>query len=243
MKHQRDRLFANPQRQIQSFRFDDQVAKVFEDMIERSVPGYRTVVTAIGVMAGELVKPQSRCYDLGCSLGAASFAMAQHIPVDGCEIIAVDNAWPMISRLRESLGSDRTKVPIRLVCADLDDIDIRDASMVVLNFTLQFIPLTHRRALLEKIHRGLVPGGALILSEKIALEDSRQQSLFTELHHAFKRAQGYSELEISRKRTALENVLVAESFPIHRKRLLAAGFSSVEVWFQYFNFLSLIALK
>jgi len=108
---------------------------------------------------------------------------------------------------------------------------------------LQFVPLADRAALLEKIYQGMLPGGVLILSEKLVFEDERQQALQVDMHHHFKKMQGYSELEISQKRSALENVLLAESFSTHRLRLLAAGFSSVEIWFQYFNFASMIALK
>ncbi len=243
MKPKQDHLFSDSGSQIEPFRFDARVAEVFQDMIERSVPGYRTVVSAIGLLAGELAQPNSRCYDLGCSLGAASVAMAQCIDAQGCEIIAVDNAWPMMGRFGQYLASEPPPVPIRLICADIADINIHNASMVVLNFTLQFIPVAQRLPLLEKIYHGLRLGGALVLSEKIAVADGRQQSLFTELHHVFKRAQGYSELEISRKRAALENVLIPESIPAHMDRLKVAGFSSAEIWFQYFNFISLIALK
>ncbi len=243
MKSKRDRLFCDASGHVGPFRFDARVAEVFEDMITRSVPGYRTVIDAIGILAAELAQPHSRCYDLGCSLGAAALAMAQTIQVPDCEIIAVDNAWPMISRFRDHLRGRAAGIPVRLVCADLADIHITDASLVVMNFTLQFVPLAGRARLLEKVHRGLKPGGALLLSEKIALPDPRQQALFSKMHHAFKRDQGYSELEISRKRTALENVLIPEALPAHLERLAAAGFSSAEVWFQYFNFVSLIAIK
>jgi len=243
LKSRRDRLFADPGNPVGEFRFDERVVEVFDDMIERSVPGYRTMVTTIGLLAGELAQPHTDFYDLGCSLGAATFAMARQIEAPGCEIIAVDNAWPMIERFRERLPSTPANVPVRLVCADIGNICIRNASLVVLNFTLQFIPLARRLDLLQRIYHGLRPGGALILSEKIALQDPDQQSLFTNLHHAFKRAEGYSDLEISRKRTALENVLIPETLPAHLERLHAAGFNNIEVWFQYFNFLSLIALK
>ncbi len=243
MSENRDRLFATPQAEIADFRFDDRVAAVFDDMIERSVPGYRTIVTAIGLLAERLAQPDSHLYDLGCSLGAASFAMARRITAPGCTLFAVDNAWPMIRRLRRRLDRIPLPVPVLPVCADLADIRICNASMVVLNFTLQFIPPVRRLPLLAHIHRGLRPGGALVLSEKIALEDPGQQRLFTELHHAFKRARGYSDLEIAQKRAALENVLIPESLPRHVERLQQAGFSNVEVWFRYFNFVSLIALK
>ena len=130
-----------------------------------------------------------------------------------------------------------------MLCADIRDISIENASVVVLNFTLQFIPTADRLAFLQKINQGLLPGGILILSEKLKFDDNRQNALQTDMHHLFKKAKGYTDLEISQKRTALENVLIPETFGLHQQRLQQAGFSSAEVWFQYFNFASIIALK
>ena len=77
----------------------------------------------------------------------------------------------------------------------------------------------------------------------LRFEDTLQQALQTDLHHTFKKAQGYSDLEITQKPSALENVLLAETFSTHQQRLKNAGLSSAEIWFQYFNFASMIALK
>ena len=90
---------------------------------------------------------------------------------------------------------------------------------------------------------GLVDQGVLILSEKIQFSDERSEQLFVDLHHDFKRGNGYSDLEISQKRDALEHVLIPETIEAHRERLLAAGFSRVETWFQCFNFVSLVAFR
>jgi tRNA (cmo5U34)-methyltransferase len=114
---------------------------------------------------------------------------------------------------------------------------------VVLNFTLQFLPPGDRLPLLARIRDGLRAGGILILSEKIAGRDAAADGLLTEMHHAFKRANGYSELEISRKRSALEKVLVPETLDTHRQRLAAAGFARADLWFQCFNFVSLVARR
>ena len=242
-KHRKDRLFAQPLGNIPKFQFDHLVAAVFEDMIDRSVPGYRTIVDAIGLIARKVMPPDSLCYDLGCSLGAASLAVALAQKAQGCKVIAVDNAWPMLTGFQKKLQNQGASLPIQLICADIRDIEIQNASLVILNFTLQFIPLADRMVLLQKIYQGLLPGGALILSEKISLPEPRQQLLFDELHYTFKKAHGYSDLEISQKRSALEKVLIPENLPVHIDRLTEAGYSSAEVWFQYFNFMSLIALK
>jgi tRNA (cmo5U34)-methyltransferase len=240
----KDSLYSQPLGRIDSFIFDDQVARVFPDMIERSVPGYQTIITAIGLLAGRFAQENSVCYDLGCSLGAASFAMSQNIIAKNCRIVAVDNSNAMLARFKHLLALQEPQpLSIDLKCANIQDSVIENASVVVLNFTLQFLPLADRAQLLEKIYHGLLPNGALIISEKLAFDDPRQQTMQIDLHHAFKKSQGYSEMEISQKRTALENVLIPETFTQHQQRLTSIGFSSCELWFQYFNFASFIALK
>ena len=243
MQFDKDSLYANPLGEITTFKFDEAVVNVFPDMIQRSVPGYAVIISAIGQLAGRFSQENSICYDLGCSLGAATLAMREQIPFDSCRIVAVDSSEAMVDRFRRNLAISPGKVDVEVKCADIREVNIERASVVVLNFTLQFIPLEDREALLANIYRGLLPGGVLILSEKLAFEDQRQQALQMDMHHHFKKMQGYSELEISQKRTALENVLLAETFSVHQWRLLNAGFSSAEIWFQYFNFASMIALK
>ena len=242
MKFNKDSIYSSPVDEIVGFTFDEEVVSVFPDMIQRSVPGYATIISAIGLLAGRYAQQESLCYDLGCSLGAATISMRHRVP-DSCRIVAVDNSEAMIQGCKTTLKNDRAKVPVDLQHADIRDVEIKNASIVVLNFTLQFIPVEDRPDFLGKIYQGLRPGGILILSEKLQFDDPAQQALQTEMHHEFKRANGYSEMEISQKRTALENVLIPETLSRHRERLLKAGFRSAEVWFQYFNFASITALK
>ena len=241
MKQGRDTLFANVRADIEDFAFDDRVAAVFEDMIRRSVPGYGTVVAMTGVLAGLHARADTRCYDLGCSLGATTLAMKREIRAPGCRIVAVDNSMAMLERCREHLDVSPHGVPIDLVCSDIRDLVIDGASVVALNFTLQFVPQHERLELLTRIRNGLVPGGVLVLSEKVLADDADDEQRLSELHHAFKRANGYSELEISAKRTALERVLLPDTLETHRERLIQAGFSRVLPWMHCLNFVSLLA--
>ena len=242
-----DRVFAT-ERLPTAFAFDYQVASVFEDMINRSVPGYSTIISMIGVLAERYCGAGSTIYDLGASLGGASFAVAQQLPHDDYRIIAIDNSEAMTSRLSAklaALGELGGKETSRIECRheDLRDSKIEDASMVILNFTLQFIEPAAREALMRKIYDGMRPGGLLIISEKIQFPDPALNELFIDLYHRFKETQGYSKLEISQKRAALENVLIPETLAAHRERLNGAGFHSVDTWFQCFNFASMVAFK
>ena len=244
MVKKQDAIYATALDEIIDFRFDERVVDVFPDMIQRSVPGYGTMISSIGVLAAKYAQANSHCYDLGCSLGTVSFAMRQRIRQPDCDIIAVDNSPAMIERGRQLLASDSfSATPITMLCANLQDVAIENASIVVLNFTLQFIPLAERPALISRIYRGLKPGGLLILSEKMAFAEQERQCFHVESHHEFKRANGYSDLEISQKRTALENVLIPETLACHQQRLQEAGFGFSDIWFQCFNFASLVAVK
>ncbi|ACA32532.1 putative methyltransferase [Histophilus somni 2336] len=239
----KDCIFAAPIEKLGDFTFDENVAEVFPDMIQRSVPGYSNIITAIGMFAERFVTANSLVYDLGCSRGAATLSARRHITQPNVKIIGVDNSLPMVERCRQHINAYQSDIPVEILCDDIRNIKIENASMVILNFTLQFVPQQDRQLLLEKIYQGLNPNGGLVLSEKFRFENKKMDDLLIDLHHQFKRANGYSELEVSQKRTALENVMRTDSIETHKERLKSAGFSQIELWFQCFNFGSMVAIK
>jgi len=244
MSKTRDNIYATPQDMIVDFVFDESVAHVFPDMIRRSVPGYDNLIPLLGVIAEKFVTANSNIYDLGCSLGASTLSLRRRINSDGCQIIAVDNAKAMVEQCRENIANDtHGTIPVDVICDDIRNVKLKQASLVIMNFTLQFIAPDERLSLLGKIATGINNGGALVLSEKVISEDADEQALLEELQLNFKRANGYSELEISQKRAALDNVLIPDTIEVHRQRLTQAGFSQVFVWQQCLNFISLIAIK
>lgn len=237
-----DRLFAT-ERQPEDFRFDASVARVFPDMIRRSVPGYTTIIPMIEVITEQYVQPGSNCYDLGCSLGASTLAMRHGIAHEDCALIGVDNSAAMIERCEHYIALDDHPLPVTLRCEDIRMTELDNASVTTLNFTLQFVAPEQRNALLARIAAATRPGGVLILSEKLRFEDNGEEAIQTRLHHEFKRANGYSDLEISQKRSAIEQVLIPETLASHQARLREAGFDQVLVWYQCFNFVSMLAIK
>jgi tRNA (cmo5U34)-methyltransferase len=236
----RDRLFAAPLADPGPFRFDAAVADVFADMIARSVPGYALTLQMLAVAARRFARPGTACLDLGCSLGASTLALARNAPA-GTRIVGIDNSPAMIERARSIAARESPGSAIEYRCEDIREADAGPCSLVALNFTLQFVPPGARPALLARLRAALVPGGCLVLSEKLAFDDPAEGALLGALHHDFKALQGYSELEIAQKRSALENVLQPETLGRHRERLHAAGFARVTVWLQCLNFASLIA--
>ncbi len=228
---------------VKPFEFNQRVAEVFPDMIERSVPGYPLTIAMLGVIASEYAQQYSNIYDLGCSLGAASEAIQQGLTIKECNIIAIDNSQAMIDSCRKTASQAEQKNKINFELGDVLQTKIENASLVVMNFTLQFIPVDKRDSLIKKIYQGLLPGGIFILSEKIVFDDDAENNTMSELHLHMKEMNGYDLLEIANKRDALEKVLIPETISTHLQRLNKAGFSKAFVWLKCFNFVSFIAIK
>lgn len=242
-RHTTDKLYTEKISKISDFKFDDAVADVFPDMLKRSIPGYNALINLIGTSSRVIVKSGTHVYDLGCSLGAVSAAVKSHCKNINYHGIAVDNSEAMTNRCRDMLGCNTKSYAIDVICDDVCNIQIHNASLVVLNFTLQFIPVDDRASLLKKIYNGLNPGGVFVLSEKIVSENPEEQKRIKVLYDNFKRANGYSELEISQKREALENVLIPETYETHNTRLKSCGFNKIHKWFHMLNFVSIISEK
>lgn len=238
-----DQLFSTPIDKLGDWTFDEKVAEVFPDMVQRSVPGYSNIISMIGMLTERFVQPNSMIYDLGCSLGAATLSIRRNIKHENCHIVAIDNSLPMVERCKRHIDAFKANTPVDVICDDICNIQMQNASMVVLNFTLQFLTPESRQQVLNKIYQALNPNGILVLSEKFSFTDSTIDDLLFNMHHDFKRANGYSELEISQKRNMLENVMLTDTVEIHNERLTKAGFTHINTWFQCFNFGSIIAIK
>ncbi|WP_163647538.1 carboxy-S-adenosyl-L-methionine synthase CmoA [Modicisalibacter sp. 'Wilcox'] len=239
----RDAIFTTPLDRVASFSFDEQVVACFPDMVRRSIPGYGQILGMLGVIAERHLRHGGHVYDLGCSLGAVGLALAGRLPPEAFTLTGIDLSPAMVERARATLTTECPEHRITIEQGDIREIDYRPASLIVLNFTLQFLDPADRDALLERLYATLEPGGVLILSEKVVAEDEAENAWLVERYHDFKRANGYSDLEISQKRTALENVLRPDSLTTHHARLERLGFERVTTWFQYLNFASMIAFK
>ena len=238
-----DKLYAQSRKLVDAFKFDEQVTQVFSDMISRSVPGYHLMLDLLAVLTEQTMRDGDLAYDLGCSLGASTLAMRQNITADNCQIIALDNSEAMVNSCQKVLQRDASKTPVSLQCSDILELQFQACKLVSMNLTLQFLPLEKHPTLLSDIANNLAPGGALFLSEKVCFDDNERQQRLTDLHHQFKKHQGYSDLEIAQKRSAIENVLVPQSIEAHQQRLLDAGFSKVVIALQCLNFAAFIAYK
>lgn len=239
----RDAIFSTPLDRMARFSFDEQVVACFPDMIRRSVPGYGQILGMLGLIARRHLRHGAHVYDLGCSLGAGGLALAGQLPPDAFHYTGVDLSPAMVARARETLAAECPEHAVEIVEGDIRELDYLPSGMIVLNFTLQFLAPGDRDAVIDKLFAALEPGGVLVLSEKVKADDEQENAWLVERYHDFKRANGYSELEISQKRTALENVLVPDTLAAHHERLARAGFPRSQTWFQFLNFASLIAFK
>ncbi|NKB77134.1 MAG: carboxy-S-adenosyl-L-methionine synthase CmoA [Gammaproteobacteria bacterium] len=237
-----DQVYSVKQRHVIDFAFDENVASVFPDMIRRSVPGYDTIISMLGVLSARYVIENSNVYDIGCSLGASLLSIYSQVQVPSVHYIGVDNSSEMLNRCKDAVEKVIPLDQLSLIERSAEDIKFSNSSLTVMNFTLQFMRPEVRLDLVRTIYKGLLPGGVFVLSEKLAQEESDHETMTT-LHHQFKSLNGYSDLEISQKRTALENVMLLDKREQHIDRLKSVGFKQVLPWFQCFNFTSFIAVK
>lgn len=243
--HKPDTIYATNQSEVDEFSFNQQVVDVFPDMINRSVPGYQDIVAGIGKIAAKTCNEtiDACVYDLGCSLGNVSLSIAKQLQGKKINIIALDNSQAMVERCRQHISAYSFGGSINVIQGDLIHTRLNPSQFVVSNFTMQFVVPETRQAIVDKIFHSLLPSGIFVMSEKVKLENKALDKLMVDLHHDFKRDNGYSDLEISQKRSALENVMILDSIEEHKARLQKAGFTHVSVWYQYYNFLSIIARK
>lgn len=239
----KDTLYRNHRSEIAPFAFDAEVAAVFDDMLVRSIPGYSDLIRRQAQICRRFLQPGSRLYDLGCSHGNLGLRVLDEPPAIPFTLLAVDNAPAMLARYRSRLSRHPEAKRVELICADLLDVTIRQASVVVINFTLQFLPRQARGELLRRVCEGLLPGGVLLFSEKIVHTDKELAQLQIDFYHRFKAENGYSQLEIGQKREALENVLVPDTIAVHEERLARSGFNRWDIWQKWFNFTSWIVIK
>jgi len=226
---------------ISKFTFDQKVVDVFDDMVLRSVPGYKQMIELIGLAGRTHPVINSNVYDLGCSTGAATLSIASNLKSESVKIFSIDNSQEMLNQCRKNLLG--IEANIQYICDHIENIQFENASLIVLNLTLQFINPKYRSDLIKRIFKSLLTGGALIISEKIINENESINKSLIDLHETFKRENGYSETEISQKRKAIEDVLIPESIEQHLKRLSDAGFKKPLVQMQCINFASFLAVK
>jgi len=257
MSTKQDQLYAQRLTHVDGFRFDEKVAHVFADMISRSVPGYSQILALLPTLVRSIKSKttdstiQQNYYDLGCSLGAGLAAMAQGTSSDSnksnlresVNFIGIDNSSAMLDGARIALEKLDLEQPFELCQADINEVELHNAAAVLMNFTLQFIPLKQRDALIQKIFDALHPQGFLVLSEKIKISDEKTEQHLIDIHHQYKFDQGYSKLEISQKRDSIENILIPETLETHIDRLENAGFSIITPWIQNLQFISVLAIK
>ena len=239
----KDRIF-DDQGRVSDFEFDEKVARVFDDMVARSVPYYDEIQRLQVDLAVEFLPDRENLvYDLGCSTGTTLHLLAAHPRCPKTtRFVGVDNSAAMLNEAKAKLGGALGRV--ELLEADLNaGVEFRPSRIVFLNWTLQFVRPLYRESLVRRVFEALEPGGALFLSEKVLLSNTFLNRLYIEHYLRYKKARGYSDAEIQRKREALENVLVPYRLDENRLMLERAGFGTIDPFFRWLNFACLLAVK
>ncbi len=239
---EKDTIFKTKLEKIKDFEFNEEVAVVFDDMVSRSIPFYQEIHRIILDILSKSFMEGDTIYDLGCSTGNTLLSVSKFLNGKSCKLIGIDNSPSMLSICEKKFSKNKIE-NIHLIRSDLEKMDLHTNGLTIMNYTLQFINPLNRLELLQKIYKSLRPEGIFVLSEKIKVEDTDFHSLFTDLYYDFKRRNGYSELEISQKREALERVLNPLTPNSQIELLKMAGFKKVEILFRWYNFASYIGIK
>ena len=239
----KDNIFADPEKSITDFRFDATVAAAFDDMVSRSVPYYSEIQRMVVELATDFSEPGSCIYDLGCSTATTLTLLDRTVHQD-IGFVGVDNSSDMLAKARTKLDKFAPNRRVELVCQDMHEgVQVENASVVILLLTLQFVRPLYRERIIRRIAEGMRHNGALILVEKLVVSDSRLNRMYIEHYYDYKRSKGYSDVEITKKREALENVLVPYRYDENRDLLLSSGFGTVEEFFRWYNFSAVIAIR
>jgi len=241
--NERDTLFSTTEPGVGGFHFGEDVARVFDDMVIRSVPFYQELQRMVVELTRTFARNGTRVYDLGCSTGTTLLQLAQACRGLDVQLVGVDNSEDMLVKAREKLAGAGCLERCVLTNADLDDLRVENASVILMILTLQFIRPAGREALVRRLAGGLVGGGALVLVEKTVSGDPMVNQMFIDYHHDFKRRQGYSQLEVARKRDALEDVLIPYRLDETLELLVHNGFATAEVFFRWYNFAGIVAVS
>ena len=238
----RDTLF-NIKTVEEDFTFNERVVEVFDDMLDRSIPFYRQVIDGQAKLLDDFLEPGDSVYDLGCSTGTTLLELARLLESKKLQFVGIDNSSPMLDKARLKAELYRKQQSLSFLLEDITEFSHADARCIILNYTMQFIRPLQRESFLQRLFHTLRPGGIILISEKVITHDRRLNRAFIDIYHQFKKNRGYSELEIARKREALENVLIPFTIEENKTMLKKSGFKSIETYFQWFNFTALIAIK
>jgi tRNA (cmo5U34)-methyltransferase len=234
----KDTIFTKPI--IKQFEFDTRVASVFDDMLNRSVPFYDEMLNLTTSFALKYCDNQSVIYDLGCSTASTLIQIAKKSDVD-LQLIGIDNSAAMLERAKQK--SNAYGLDIEFINSDIFDVDFKSSSVIISNYTLQFIRPLQRETLIKKIYDSLEDGAIFIFSEKVITQDKILNKIMIDEYYNFKKEKGYSEFEIAQKREALENVLIPYTYDENKKMIEDAGFRQFDCLFKWINFATFIAIK
>ncbi|MBZ0107160.1 MAG: carboxy-S-adenosyl-L-methionine synthase CmoA [Candidatus Scalindua rubra] len=243
----KDKIFVDKKDKVSDFNFGKETAAVFDDMLERSVPFYKELQRMMCEIAVDFAVDGTNIYDLGCSTGITLSNICDAVTTAAkmdVKYIGIDYSQNMLDKCGERFAENKLTKDYSLICADLNNgVNITNASVVVMNLTLQFVRPLHREQVIKSIFNGLNANGCLILLEKVLGNNSDFNRMFIKYYYEMKKKNGYTELEIAQKREALENILVPYRLDENKALLKKSGFVHYDTFFKWYNFCGVVALK
>jgi len=232
----KDQVFNKPIEK--QFEFDEEVASVFDDMLNRSVPFYKENLNLQIEILHNFLNENDKVIDLGSSTGTFLIELSKRKKL---KLIGLDSSKAMINRSvnkARAFGAD-----VEFINGDFMEYDLHGAKAIIANYTVQFIRPLKREKLISKIYNSLEKDGVFLMSEKLITENKKLNKIMIDIYYDYKKKMGYSEFEIAQKREALENVLIPYTMQENIEMLKNAGFKDIEVIFRWNNFASFIAFK
>ncbi len=225
------------------WKFDESVTAVFDDMLERSIPQYGVMRKACYALACRYAQSKTDIVDLGCSRGEAMAALVDKFGV-GNRFTGIDVSGPMLQASRERFSG---MIDAKIV--NIRNMDLRTgyppvaASVTLCILTLQFTPIEYRLRIMQEIYEHTLPGGVLILVEKVIGSSAKLDAAMVDTYYKFKADNGYTQEQINRKRLSLEGVLVPMTARWNEEMLHSTGFRQIDCFWRWMNFAGWVAVK
>ena len=240
----KDTIYSDPQEQFRPFQFDQRVAHAFNDMISRSVPYYQDLQTLVLRLLEPYLQADHTILDCGCATGTSIHSISTAFPKLPLTFYGIDNSNSMLDSAKQTCRHLPNHQSVHFECVSLETwTSIPDHNITLLILTLQFLDPKNRLSFLQRLSEKAESGSIIILIEKIAIPNPNLSRHYTDLHHGFKKDQGYSDLEIAQKRDAIETVLIPLSLEENLTLLHQAGYTKTDVFFKWLNFAGILAIK
>ncbi len=228
----------------EKWKFDGEVAKCFENMLQRSIPEYQMMRELTKRIGSDYLKGKGgfSLLDIGCSNGLSMKPFVEEFGLEGT-YVGMDVSQPMLDEAINVLGG--LSKDVFLLNHDIRNGLLKDEKfdLILSILTIQFTPIEYRQKIIRDVYNSLEDGGMFIMSEKILGSCFEIDDMLVNNYLNMKKENGYSEEQILRKKKSLEGVLVPMTSEWNKSMLKTAGFRAVDVFWRNLNFEAYVCIK